>query len=148
MFMIDYKQRGWWYWLLTACLLTVGVAGDPLGFELAIGLTVAHLVDFIVRERSLTAFTVQVRLTVLLYLLLSYPAPLQFLFWVPVVGIWARALFGYCIMARTLSLMPWNRQVPFTGTLLYRTFLSRPVRGNILQGLPPLSATPRSATSG
>lgn len=148
MFMIDYMQRGWWYWLLTACLLTAGVAGYPLGFDLAIGLTVVHLIDYIMREQSLSAFTVQVRLAVLLYLLLSYPAPLQFLFWVPVVGIWARALFGYCIMARTLSLMPWNRRVPFTGALLFRTFFSRPVRGNIMQGLPPLPVTPRAATSG
>jgi hypothetical protein len=147
MFMIDYGQRVWWYWLLTGGLLTAGVAGFPLGFELAIGLTLIHLIDFIVRERSLTAFTVQVRLAVLLYLLLSYPAPLQFLFWVPVVGMWARALFGYCIMARTLSLMPWNRQQPLTGALLIKTFFSRPVRGNILQGLPPLPATPGAATS-
>ncbi len=147
MFMIDYMQRGWWYWLLTACLLTAGVAGYSLGFDLAIGLTVLHLIDYIMREQSLSAFTVQVRLAVLLYLLLSYPAPLQFLFWVPVVGIWARALIGYCIMARTLSLMPWNRRVPFTGELLFRTFFSRPVRGNIMQGLPPLPVTPRAATN-
>ncbi len=148
MFMMDYMQRGWWYWLLTACLLTWGVAGYPFGFGLAIALTVVHLIDFIVRERSLTAFTVQVRLAVLLYLLLSYPAPLQFLFWVPVVGIWARALFGYCLMARTVSLMPWNRQLPFTGALLVKTFLSRPVRGNIMQGLPPLPTALRAATGG
>jgi len=146
MFMIDYMQRGWWYWLLTACLLTWGVAGYPFGFELAIGLTVVHMIDYIVRERSLTAFAVQVRLSVLLYLLLSYPEPLQFLFWVPVVGIWARALFGYCIMARTLSLMPWNRRLPFTGALLFKTYFSRPVRGNIMQGLAPLAPTLRAAT--
>jgi hypothetical protein len=147
MFMIDYTQRGWWYWLLTACLLTAGVAGYPLGFDLAIALTVVHLIDYIMREQSLSAFTVQVRLAVLLYLLLSYPAPLQFLFWLPVVGIWARTLFGYCLLARTLSLMPWNRRVPFTGARLFRTFFSRPVRGNIMQGLPPLPVTPRAATS-
>ena len=40
MFMIDYKDLSWWYWLVTACLLTAGVAGYPLGFALAIGLTV------------------------------------------------------------------------------------------------------------
>lgn len=148
MFMIDYMQRGWWYWLLTACLLTWGVAGYPLGFELAVGLAVVHMIDYIVRERSLTAFSVQVRLSVLLYLLLSYPEPLQFLFWVPVVGIWARALFGYCLMARTLSLMPWNRRVPFTGALLFVTYFSRPVRGNIMQGLAPLAPALRATAGG
>ena len=49
---------------------------------------------------------------------------MQILFWVPVVGMWARALFGYCLMARTMSLMPWNRQVPFTGELLMKTYFS------------------------
>lgn len=120
-------------------MLTAGEVGYAPGFALAIGLTLLHLIDFIVRERSLTAFTGQVRLAVLLYLLLSYPQPLQFLFWVPVVGIWARTLFGYCMMARTLSLMPWNRRGPFTRTLLMKTFFSRPVRGNVMQGLSPLA---------
>jgi hypothetical protein len=138
MFMIDYKQSNWWYWTLTACLVTAGVAGYTIGFDLAIGLTVIHLIDFMLREKSLTAFTVQVRLVVLIYLLASYPEPMRFLFWLPVVGMWARALFGYCLMARTLSLMPWNRRVPFTGQLLIKTYFSRPVRGNLMQGLPPL----------
>jgi hypothetical protein len=138
MFMIDCKQRNWWYWFLTAGLLTAGVAGYKIGFDLAIGLTVINLIDFVLGERSITAFTVQVRLVVLIYLLVSYPAPMQILFWVPVVGMWARALFGYCLMARTMSLMPWNRQVPFTGELLMKTYFSRPVRGNFMQGLPPL----------
>jgi hypothetical protein len=114
------------------------MAGYKIGFDLAIGLTLIHLLDYILRERSLTAFTVQVRLVVLIYLLLSYSEPMQFLFWVAVVGTWARSLFGYCLMARTMSLMPWNRRVPFTGALLMKTYFSRPVRGNFMQGLPPL----------
>lgn len=138
MLMIDYKQRNWWYWLATAGLLTAGVAGSPIGFELAIGLTAVQLLDFMLRERSFAAFTVQVRLALLVYLLVSYPAPLQFLFWLPVVGVWARTLFGYCLLARTLALMPWNRRAPFTWALLVQTYFSRPVRGNLLQGLPPL----------
>ncbi len=138
MLMIDYKQRNWWYWLVTAGLLTAGVAGAPIGLELAIGLTAVQLLDFMLRERSFAAFTVQVRLALLVYLLVSYPAPLQFLYWLPVVGVWARTLFGYCLLARTLALMPWNRRAPFTWALLVQTYFSRPVRGNLLQGLPPL----------
>lgn len=145
MFMIDYRQRNWWYWLATAGLLTAGVSGAPIGFDLAIGLTAVQLLDFMLREQSLTAFTVQVRLAFLVYLLVSYPAPLQFLFWLPVVGVWARTLFGYCLLARTLALMPWNRRAPFTRALLVQTYFSRPVRGNLLQGLPPLASEVASA---
>ena len=145
MFMIDYKQRNWWYWLATAGLLTAGVSGFPLSFELAIGLTAVQLLDFLLRERSFAAFTVQVRLALLVYLLVAYQPPLQFLYWLPVVGVWARTLFGYCLLARTLALMPWNRRAPFTWALLVQTYFSRPVRGNLLQGLPPLASEVASA---
>jgi hypothetical protein len=137
MFMIDYKELSWWYWLATACLLTAGVAGDPTGFLLAIGLTVIQLIHFAIREGSVTAFPVQVRFFYLMLLLVALPKPLQIIYWVPLVGTWAQIVFGYCTMARCVSLLPWNRKERFSGGLLARTFLSRPVAGNILQGLPP-----------
>ena len=45
-------------------------------------------------------------------------------------------LFQYCFLARYMSLMPWNKREPYSVSLLKRTFLSAPVSGNILQGLP------------
>lgn len=138
MFMINYKELSWWYWLLTACLLSAGVAGYPTGFLLAIGLTVLQLAHFAMRERSLTAFPVQVRSGYLMFLLVALPEPMWILYWVPVVGTWVQLIFGYCSMARCVSLLPWNRDERFSAGLLKKTFLSRPVRGNILHGLPPL----------
>lgn len=138
MFMISYKDFGWWYWLVTACLLSAGVAGHPIGFLLAIGLTVFQLAHFAMRERSITAFPIQVRFWYFMLLLAALPEPLQIVYWVPVVGTWVQLIFGYCTMARCVSLLPWNREERFSAGLLARTFLSRPVRGNILQGLPPL----------
>lgn len=135
MLMLDFKDIGWWYWLVTAFLLTAGLAGYSWGFTLAIGLTVVHLAHYIIRERSITAFSVQVRFWYLLLLVASYLDPLQLLFWVPTIGTWARELFGYCTMARCVSLLPWNRSEAFSLSLLKRAFLSRPVRGNIMQGL-------------
>jgi hypothetical protein len=137
MFMIDYKELSWWYWLVTACLLTAGVAGYQIGFILAIGLTVFQLLHFMVREHSITAFPVQVRFWYLVLLLVALPGPLQIIYWVPTVGTWAQLIFGYCTMARCVSLLPWNRNQPLSVDLLSRTFFSRPVRGNIMQGLPP-----------
>lgn len=138
MFMINYKELSWWYWLLTACLLSAGVAGYPIGFLLAIGLTVFQLAHFTLRERGMTAFPVQVRFWYFMLLLAALPEPMQILYWVPVVGTWAQLIFGYCTMARCISLLPWNRDERFSAGLLKKTFLSRPVRGNILHGLPPL----------
>lgn len=139
MFMINYKEFSWWYWLVTACLLTAGVAGYKMGFFLAIGLTVFQLIHFTIRERSITAFPIQVRFWYLILLLVALPEPLQIVYWVPTVGTWAQLIFGYCTMARIVSLLPWNRDERVSVALLMKTFLSRPVRGNIMQGLPPES---------
>jgi hypothetical protein len=135
---VDYHTAGWWYWLATASLLTAGLAGHSPAFLLAIALTVVQLVHFIVREKSATAFPVQVRFFYLLLLLVALPEPLNVVYWLPAVGTWARVLSGYCTMARCVSLLPWNRSERFSLDLLRRTFLSRPVPGNIMQGLPPL----------
>jgi len=138
MFMIDYKELGWRYWLVTACLLTAGLAGYQTGFFLAIGLTVFQLIHYAIRERSITEFPVQVRFWYLLLLLVALPEPLRIIYWAPTVGTWVRLVFGYCTMARCVSLLPWNRNEPFSIRLLRRVFLSPPVRGSIMQGLPPV----------
>ena len=138
MTMIEYRDIGWWYWLATVCLLTAGLAGWSDGFLYAIGLTVFQLIHFIAREKSLTAFPVQVRIGYLLLLLIALPEPLQWIFWIPTIGTWAQIIFGYCTMARLVSTLPWNRKEAFSLTFLSRTFFSRPVRGNILQRQPAL----------
>ena len=131
--MIEYKDIGWWYWIVTAALLTYGQI-DPIGFMLAIGLTVFQLIHYVIREKEITAFPVQVRFWYLLLLILSYPEPMQLLYWVPTIGTWAQVIFGYCAMARCVSLLPWNRSTKFNLSLLNKTFLSRPVKGSVKQG--------------
>ncbi len=137
MFKIEYKDLAWWYWLVTAPLLTYGLMGNPEGFLLAIGLNVIQLVQYIIRNKGLTAFPVQVRYWYLALLIIAWAEPLQWLYWIPTIGTWAQVLFGYCAMARTVSLLPWNRTEPFTLAFLKKTFFSPPVRGNVLQGFAP-----------
>ena len=134
MFMLEYKDTGWWYWLVTAVLLTIGVAGDSLGFILAIGLTVFQLAHYIIREKGIKSFPVQVRFWYLILLSVSLPEFMQWLYWIPCVGTWAQIIFGYCAMARLVSLWPWNRKEAFSLKLIFKTFLSRPVRGSVQQG--------------
>ena len=134
MLMIEHKDIGWWYWLVTAGLLSYGVFGHFIGFLLAIGLTIVQLIHFIIREKSITAFPVQVRFCYLMLLIVALPGPLQWVYWIPTIGTWAQILVGYCAMARCVSLFPWNRSEPFSFALLQQTFLSRPVKGNIQQG--------------
>jgi hypothetical protein len=136
MLMIDYKDISWWYWVVTAGLLTAGVSGYETGFMLAMGLTVFQLAHFFLHERSITAFPIQVRFWYLILLVVAFPEPLRLIYWIPTIGTWAQVIFGYCTMARCVSLFPWNRNERFSLNLLKRTFFSAPARGNVLQGLP------------
>jgi hypothetical protein len=131
MLMIEYKDAGWWYWLVTAGLLTFGVSGNQIGFALAIGLTIIQLIHFVFRERNITTFPIQVRFWYLMLLLVAWLEPLQWIYWIPAIGTWAQVVFGYCTMARCVSLLPWNRSEQLSLDLLTKTFLSRPVRGSI-----------------
>jgi hypothetical protein len=143
MLMFDFRDIGWWYWLVTGVLLTVAIVGVPIGFDLAISLAIAlsviQIVHYYLREGLLTAFPVQLRIAVFLLLLLTKFDPSGLVVWVPLTGAAARVLFGYCMMARIISLLPWNRGGAFSVALLGQTFLSAPKRGNILQGLPPVT---------
>lgn len=138
MLLIEYKDMSWWYWLLTAVLLTLGLIVTPQAFIAVIGLTIWQLLHYRIREGRNAAFPVQVRFWYLMLLLLALPGPMQWLYWIPMIGTWAQLIFGYCTMARLVSLFPWNRSESFSWPLVRRTFFTPPVRGNILQGQPPL----------
>ncbi|MFW6379011.1 MAG: hypothetical protein ACOCY2_00390 [Guyparkeria sp.] len=129
--MLNVTDVGWWYWLVTAMLLSYGLSIDPIGLLLAVGLTVINLGHFALRADRLIAFPVQVRFFYLLLLLVALPEAMRWLFWVPMIGTWAQVLVGYCTMARLVSLLPWNRREPLTWRLVWRRFVSAPVRGSV-----------------
>ena len=134
MFKFEFKDTGWWFWLITVLFLSAGVYGLQIGFLLAIGFTVFQLVYFSIKLKSLTAFPVQVRAFYLILLIISLPESLQWLYWIPTVGTWAQVFVGYCLMARCVSLLPWNRTEKFSIELFNKTIFSRPVRGTVQQG--------------
>jgi hypothetical protein len=131
--MVEFRSIGWWYWLASAGLLTASVSGWPAGFPLAIALTVLQVAHFTIRSRSVRSFPVQVRLGYLLLLLIAAPPEFRWICWIPMMGTWIQVLFGYCAMARTISLLPVNRDQPLSVALLRQTFLSAPVRESFLQ---------------
>jgi hypothetical protein len=126
----------WWYWAITDVMLIAAVLGWQKGFAAAIAFNLVQALHFLVREKSLTSFPVQVRFSYLALLLAGQVEVLYFIYFVQIAGTTAMVSLDYCPLARFLSLMPWNRNEPFTADLLRRTVFSPPVRGNILQGLP------------
>jgi hypothetical protein len=115
---------GWWYWFLTVGLLGAGLFGWQPGIYLAIALCVVQIIHVTSLTHGITAFPVQVRMSYLALLLAGLWGPLGWFHWMQLVGTSARILIGYCFLARTLSLAPWNRWQPLTFALLRRTYLS------------------------
>jgi hypothetical protein len=101
-------------------------SGMPEAFLAPILLLITQSVLFFARERAFKPFPVQLRLADTLLLIICFLPPIRWLFWLPAVGTFALVIFGYCLMARMLSLLAWNRTEAITADLLRRTFLSRP----------------------
>lgn len=134
--MVLYREFSWWYWLVTDVLLFVGLSGHMYAYYLATVLSITQIVHYRWRTGQFVAFPTQVRLVYGALLALALVPSLRWLYWVLATGTLAQVLFGYCVLARCLSLMPWNRNGLLTWRLIWRTFASRPVKGNVLQGLP------------
>ena len=133
--LIEVRELSWWLWAITAALLIADRAGWSAALPLTLGLSVSQVVYFCWRE-GIGAFPTQVRLAFCGLILFACWPPLRWLIWAPAIGTPLQVLFGYCLLARTLSLLPWNRREPLSWSLVWRTFAARPVRGDVRQGLP------------
>lgn len=133
---IKFHEVSWWYWALTAILLTAGLTVRSDALYWAVFLSALQILHFRLAGGRFLAFPVQVRLAYTAILLLALWPPLHALFWVPAAGTWAKVLFGYCFLARCLSLLPINRSNRLSWACVWRTFVSPPVRGNILRSQP------------
>ena len=97
-------------WAITAPLLAAHLAGARGALAAVLGLCALSIGYYAVKLGSLSPFRVQVRIGfTLLVALGALPGVGAWLLWLPLCGTTAQVLFGYCPMARTLQLMPWNR---------------------------------------
>jgi CDP-diglyceride synthetase len=126
----------WWIWLSLACSLLAGLLVDPIYFFLAILISTIQALVFWARESRASSFPSQLRLAYLLLLVMLYVPPLRFLYWVPAIGTLILCFSGYCLLARFLSLLPWNRTSPLTFQEVVRTFSVPPNLDVTLQGNP------------
>lgn len=125
------------YWLLTAFALLLHVAGAAdRALAAAIGLVAAHVLHAAWRLRRWRALPVQVRIAYLLMLLAGLWPPLAVLHALQLAGLVVLLTADYCLLARTLTLLPWNRPVPLTPALVLWLFTSPPAPGAITARLP------------
>ena len=135
------KEMDWWYWLVTDCLLLAYLTGWLTGWslewdwglQLVMVWVLIHTTHYLVREKHITAFPVQVRLAYLLLLILGAYPPLGFLHWLQFLGTTVSLTDDYCFLARVMALMPWNRQRPLTLERAWNTIVAPPVSESILE---------------
>ena len=126
LFYINLNDWVWWAWTLTTVLLVAGLCGYDSALIGATAVTAAHGLIVLVRDRSLVAYSVQLRAAYLLLLLICYLPSTRWLYWLIAAGTVALIVFGYCFLTRVLSLLPWNNREAFTLDRLRRTFFSAP----------------------
>lgn len=131
MIKIDYKNVDWYYLLFCAIYLSLGLTGWKLGFLIAIAMATIQLIHTLMTHRRITSFPVQVRISYTLLLLAALPESMNWLYWLPAIGTWLYVLFSYCLLARTLSLLPYNSGQTLTLNRVRAALLARPVN-NIL----------------
>ena len=131
--MISHNTIRWSYWAIIFALLMAGLAGRFEAFYLAAAVSAVQLVHYALRERSLTAFSVQVRLVYTAILLIDILwAPLRLHLWWMAFFTLMVVLFDWCLLSRIMVLMPWIRKEPMSRRLLRATFLTGPVKGSIV----------------
>jgi hypothetical protein len=128
------RDLAWWYWLFTVSMLAAGLFGWEWGLMMAIVLCLVQIGHVFWITRNVAAFAMQVRLVYLTILIAGLCGPLKWLHWVQLVGTTERVLIGYCFLARTLSLAPWNRCQPLTWEVLRETYLA------MASAIPPCGA--------
>lgn len=136
MLMLDIKDHGWWYWLASTLCLWLAVTTTPAAYEWALVIAVVQLIHFTLAEGGIHRFPAQIRLGYFSFLLLAMPEGFEWLLWVPAIGTLLRVVFGYCIMARMLMMLPFNRHVALSWKFVKEAFFTPPIRGNIMHGLP------------
>jgi len=123
------------YWQLTTLLLVAHLAGWDGALPLAVLLNIAQVNHFVILRGSLTTFDVQVRIAYLALLTLGEIEVFGFMPALLLISLVVRLLTDYCILARTLALLPWNRGVPLSWPLVRWLALSPPAAGSIVSRL-------------
>jgi hypothetical protein len=129
-----FPDLAWWYWAAMVLLLA-GKAVSPAAALAAIGLGVVQSFHFYARSERMGALPVQVRTAFLGFLVAGLWTPLAFIHWLMLGATLTRVAFDYCLLARTLALMPWNRSGPLGLGLVRRAYLTPPTQGSILAAL-------------
>jgi len=108
----------------------------PWGASLALVICAAQVAIAYGCHRHWRALAVQVRLVFLLLFVAGSSTPaLAWLHALQLVGVNALLIADYCLLARLLTLLPWNRRVPLTPALVRAVLTLPPGPGSLAERL-------------
>jgi hypothetical protein len=124
------KNLIWILWFITWVGLIAGIV-DQAYFEFVVLFSALHATAFLVLFHfNVRPFPVQVRFGYLVWVSVgTYVPHMAILMYITLVGLATNLFLGYCPLARTMYLLPWNRDEKFSLDLVRRVFFSAPVPG-------------------
>lgn len=135
------KSLVWSLWFVTWVGLLTGLF-DSTFYEYVTLFCIAHtmFVLYLVGFR-VAAFPAQVRIAFTIGVAVgSYVPYLESLLYLKMAGLVANLILGYCPMARTVYLLPWNREESLSMDLVRRVIFSAPVAGKFMPQSPNIEA--------
>jgi hypothetical protein len=99
----------WWFWAITLGFMVAALVGWTPGYAIVIGISALQVVFFLVREKSLSAFPVQIRVTYFAFTLFGlWPGVRLYIYAILLMGTFMVTFFTRCVIALMLKQMPWN----------------------------------------
>lgn len=100
----------WWFWAITLAFIIAAVAGWSPGYVVVMGISAVQCLFFLVQEKSMVSFPVQIRLVYFGFTLFGlWPEVRLYVYIVLLLGTITVAFFGRCSIALMLKHMPWNK---------------------------------------
>lgn len=123
-------------WMIVVATLVAGWFDERAFYALVAAAAVHLLVFFALVDFRAAVFPVQLRFTYLSWVAIGTFVPgCHFMLVIATIGGAALFTFDYCLLARLLYLLPWNREHPLTPSLALQTLIAKPGPGRFQ--LPP-----------
>ena len=127
-----FQDVSWWHWALAVPLLAAHLMGVEGALGIACVLCVVSGGYFFSIVRAWRPYPVQLRLAYLAMLVGGTLPFGEWLHWLQLVGTTAMVTVGYCLLARVLNLLSWNRSEPLTWALVKRSLFRDPCVGGLV----------------
>ena len=108
---IDSNDIRWWFWLVTLAFIIAALLGWTPAYFIVIAISALQVVFFLIQEKSVSAYPVQIRIVYLIWTLFGlWPGVGFFMYILLALGTIMVTFFGRCMISLGLKYMPWNKE--------------------------------------